>query len=73
MVVAFPENLFADCAEDLDGFCQVFIKTARREGVVSHERGRQLRQPNRKIRRSGIQYAAQLCRAEVIHRPAQLK
>ena len=31
MVVAFPENLFADCAEDLDGFCQVFIKTARRE------------------------------------------
>jgi hypothetical protein len=31
MVVAFPENLFADCAEDLDGVCQVFIKTARRE------------------------------------------
>jgi hypothetical protein len=31
VVVTFPDNLSADSVEDLDGFCQVFIKKARRE------------------------------------------
>jgi hypothetical protein len=44
----------------------------RTDPLPGHERGRQLRRPNRKLRRSGIRYAKRHGRADTIHRPAQL-
>jgi len=42
VVVTFPESPSADSVEDLDGFCQVFIKKVRRPKLApSEERGSQ--------------------------------